>query len=158
MILRNRLSMSDSPFSSHLFDEKRFFEKFIEDLNRANSEVIIESPFSTEKRVNKLDTAFRRLVDKGIKTYVILKHSSLLDPQLASQTELVTKYFENIGIQVLLTSNNHHRKLAIIDRKILWEGSLNILSQSDSREIMRRIDSEYYAQEMFTFLGLGRFI
>lgn len=158
MNLRNRVNMGNTAFASHLYDEKRFYEKFIEDLNKAKTEVIIESPFATEKRVNKLDKAFRSLLDRGIKTYVIMKHSSLLDPQLATQTESVTKYFENIGVQVLLTSNNHHRKLAIIDRRVLWEGSLNILSQADSREIMRRIESEYYAQEMFDFLGLDRFI
>jgi hypothetical protein len=63
-----------------------------------------------------------------------------------------------MGIQVLLCSGNDHRKLAIIDRKVLWEGSLNILSQTKSREIMRRIENETLALEMFEFLRLERFI
>lgn len=49
-------------------------------------------------------------------------------------------------------------EMAILDRQVLWEGSLNILSQSNSREIMRRIQGEDHAQEMFEFLKLGRFI
>jgi hypothetical protein len=61
-------------------------------------------------------------------------------------------------VLVLATSNHHHRKLAILDREILWEGSLNILSQSRSREIMRRIKEKKYAQEMFNFLNLGSFV
>jgi phosphatidylserine/phosphatidylglycerophosphate/cardiolipin synthase-like enzyme len=35
---------------------------------------------------------------------------------------------QRIGVHVLYTGG-HHRKLVIIDRKILYEGSLNVLSQ-----------------------------
>ena len=74
------------------------------------------------------------------------------------QSEDAISLFERIGVQVLLCIGNHHRKLAILDRKILWEGSLNILSQSKCRGIMRRIDNEELALEMFNFFKLGRFI
>lgn len=65
---------------------------------------------------------------------------------------------EIMGVQVLLCVGNHHRKLAILDRKILWEGSLNILSQARSREIMRRIESTKLAMQMFNFLKLERIV
>ena len=63
-----------------------------------------------------------------------------------------------MGVHVIITSGNHHRKLAILDRKVLWEGSLNILSQSYSREVMRRIVSTDQAEEMFRFIKLGKYI
>ena len=74
------------------------------------------------------------------------------------QSEDAIRTFEVMGVQVLLCIGNHHRKLAILDRQILWEGSLNILSQTYSREIMRRIDSEKLAMEMFEYLKLERII
>ena len=74
------------------------------------------------------------------------------------QSEETISLFERMGVQVLLCIGNHHRKLAILDRQILWEGSLNILSQNHSREIMRRIDSEKLAMEMFEYLKLERII
>jgi len=43
-------------------------------------------------------------------------------------------------------------------RKILWEGSLNILSQNQSREIMRRIENEQITLETFNFLKLEKFL
>jgi hypothetical protein len=61
-------------------------------------------------------------------------------------------------VQVLLCLGNHHRKLAILDRSIVWEGSLNILSQTYSRELMRRIEDRESAEQMFIFLNLDRFI
>ena len=105
-----------------------------------------------------LSPIFKRLVDRGVKVYIITRDPSILENPLANQSSEIIKQFEVMGIHVLATVNNHHRKLAIIDREILWEGSLNILSQTNSREIMRRIESSYFAQEMFDFLNLEKFI
>jgi hypothetical protein len=52
----------------------------------------------------------------------------------------------------------HHRKLAIIDRRLLWEGSLNMLSQNDSCEIMRRIESNSLATQMIHFARLDKYL
>ncbi|HPI41140.1 MAG TPA: hypothetical protein PLJ21_10075, partial [Pseudobdellovibrionaceae bacterium] len=75
-----------------------------------------------------------------------------------TQSESEIEALEALGIQVFLCIGNHHRKLAIIDRKVLWEGSLNILSQTRSREIMRRLDGGGFAEDMFNFLNFGRYI
>ncbi len=64
---------------------------------------------------------------------------------------------QDIGVLVLHTGG-HHRKLAILDRQILFEGSLNILSQNDSCEIMRRIESQVLAQQMIVFTKLHKFV
>lgn len=77
---------------------------------------------------------------------------------MAFQSEVEISNFERIGLQTFICSGNHHRKLAILDREILWEGSLNILSQAYSREVMRRTHGKKFAGEMFEFLKLGRFI
>ena len=60
---------------------------------------------------------------------------------------------QEIGIKVFYTIK-HHRKLAIIDEEILWEGSLNILSQGDSCEIMRRTVSSSLVYQMLCFIKL----
>ena len=62
---------------------------------------------------------------------------------------------QHYGIQVIYIQG-HHRKLAIIDRQILYEGSLNILSQNNSREIMRRIESRELAWQMARFVDIDR--
>ena len=141
-----------------LFDEKNFYKQFTRDLLHAQNEVIIESPFITTERMNKLVPIFNKLVKRDIKVYVITRDPKEHQPPYAKQSEYEIQHFEKIGVQVLICLGNHHRKLAIIDRQILWEGSLNILSQIKSREIMRRIEGDNYAQDMFNFLKLKRFI
>ena len=142
--------------SSSLFDEKTFYQKFIDDLKQCEKEVIIESPYITNSRAQQLRPIFQRLVDRGVKVYIITRDPREHDANLEVQAEGEIAEFEIMGVQVLLCSGNHHRKLAILDRKILWEGSLNILSQTRSREIMRRMEGGKLAMQMFTFLNLGR--
>lgn len=145
-------------FTSRLFDEKSFYSSFLSDLEDCEQEVIIESPFISRTRMNILLPFFKRLVNRGVTVYVVTKDPSILEEPLATYSSEVIQEFEILGVHVLVASNHHHRKLAILDRKVLWEGSLNILSQTNSREIMRRIEGEGHAQEMFEFLKLGRFI
>lgn len=157
MWFKSKTSASDD-FNSSLFDEKTFYSSFIRDLLECKEEVIIESPFISLARMDHLFPIFEKLIEKDIKVYVITKSANILEKPLASYSRQVIREFEILGVHVLSASNNHHRKLAILDRKILWEGSLNILSQTKSREIMRRIQGDNHAQAMFDFLKLNKFI
>lgn len=149
---------SSNFISSELHDETTFYKAFIKDLKKCKEEVIIESPFIACQRMSLIAHIFDDLVERKIKVYVITRDPEEHDLSMRQQAEEEIRNFEMIGVQVLITSGYHHRKLAIIDRKILWEGSLNILSQSYSREIMRRITGTKPAKEMFKFLKLEKFI
>lgn len=143
---------------SNLFDEKTFYSSFLGDLESCQGEIILESPYITTERTNLFIPVFKRLLERKIKIYVMTRNPKEHISGMMSQSEEAIRTFEIMGVQTLICVGNHHRKLAIIDRKILWEGSLNILSQTKSREIMRRIESEEFSLEMFNFLKLGRFI
>jgi phosphatidylserine/phosphatidylglycerophosphate/cardiolipin synthase-like enzyme len=125
---------------SRLYDQNSFYSAFERSLLCAQSEVIIESPFITMRRLNALLPIFRKLRRKGVKIVINTKPPEEQDDFLRSQTLEAVPILQNLGANVYYTGG-HHRKLAIIDRQILWEGSLNILSQGDSCEIMRKIES-----------------
>lgn len=145
-------------YSSTLHDEKTFYSAFLRDLDRAKEEIIIESPFITSARMKMLWPSLKRAYSKGIKVYIITRDPNDHSDGYEVQSESEIEALEALGIQVFLCIGNHHRKLAIIDRKVLWEGSLNILSQTKSREIMRRLDGGGFAVDMFNFLNFGRYI
>ncbi len=144
--------------TSKLFNENTFYQSFISDLEKCKSEVIIESPFITTLRMNDFRSVFEKLLEKGVKIYIFTRDPGEHELPMANQAEDEIQYLERIGIQTLICLNNHHRKLAILDKKILWEGSLNILSQNKSREIMRRIEGKESAMQMFDFLNLRKFL
>ena len=134
------------------------YQKFLQDLSNCQEEVIIETPFITTQRMNTFDSIFKILLKKGVKIYIITRDPKEHDNGYEIQSEKSIRWCEALGIQVLLCVGNHHRKLAILDRKLLWEGSLNILSQACSREIMRRIESQEATKELFNFLKYDRYI
>jgi len=144
--------------TSCLYDEKTFYKAFLKDLEHCQKEVIIESPFITSGRMKMLWPILRKLYTKGVKIFIVTRDPKEHVDSYESQSESEIEALEATGIQVLLCTGNHHRKLAIIDRTILWEGSLNILSQIHSREIMRRLEGGGHALDMFNFLNFGRYI
>jgi len=145
-------------FKSSLYDESTFYPQFVEDLLHASREVVIESPFITTERMKKLFPLFEKLIRRDIGVYVFTRDPKEHSEVYEVQSEEAIQRFEELGVQVLLCTGNHHRKLAAIDRKILWEGSLNILSQMKSREIMRRIDDKQTTLDTLQFLKLERFL
>ena len=145
-------------FTTSLHDEKTFYQAFIRDLEQCHREVIIESPFITTERMNQFKPILSMLIERGIKVFIITRDPNEHTNGYEEQSEVAIRHCEALGVQVLLCSGNHHRKLAIIDRNILWEGSLNILSQHKSREIMRRLEDGGFAEDLFNFLNFGRYI
>ncbi len=152
------MSASSALLLSKLFDEKTFYQTFLRDLEACTKEVIIESPYITSSRMRTFDRILTKLLKKGVKIYIITRDPKEHEIGMEIQSEDTISWCESIGIQVLLCSGNHHRKLAILDRAILWEGSLNILSQTQSREIMRRLNGEELAMQMFEYLKLENFL
>lgn len=143
---------SDFQTTSYILaDENSFYYKFEQDLNQAKQEVIIESPFITVPKMKSLKPVFERLVNRGVAVYIITRHPEEHDPVMAEHSEAGIQFFEKLGIQVLLCKS-HHRKLAIIDRSIVWKGSLNILSHRSSREFMEREENKQKVEALFTFL------
>ena len=140
-----------------LHDEKTFYPHFLSDLEQSQSEVIIESPFITIARMKTFWPVFRRLVARGVKVYIVTRDPREHTDGYDDQSEVEIQEFEAVGIQVLMCTGNHHRKLAIIDRNILWEGSLNILSQAKSREFMRRLEDGGFAVDLFNFIGYEKY-
>lgn len=148
---------ADRLFSSKLYNQDNFYPALLSDLRKAKKQVIIESPFITYKRLTTLLPTFRLLRRRHVQVVINTKHLDELEPIYRVQTEQAIAELQELGVLVLCTVG-HHRKLAIIDRYITWEGSLNILSQNDSCEFMRRINSKQLASQMLDFLHLEEFI
>lgn len=143
--------------ASQLYDERTFYQAFVRDLHLCKDEVIIESPFITSNRIASLLPIFKKMRSRGINIVVNTRDPSEHPAPYNIQAWTAIEQMQQIGVELLFTGK-HHRKLAIFDRRILWEGSLNMLSQNDSCEIMRRIESVELALEMIGFIGISRFV
>lgn len=138
---------------STLLNEQTFYTVFLRDLDRCRKSLLIESPFITQARMSALCPSFRRLTKRGVRVVINTRHPQEHEPRMRCEAYAAIAELRNLGITMLYT-DYLHRKVAVIDSGILYEGSLNILSQSMSCELMRRSISPETARQMINFLKL----
>src|SRR3989344_6929814 len=98
--------------NSSLHDESTFYPQFVGDLLHASREVVIESPFITAQRMKTLYPVFEKLISKDISVYIFTRDPAEHSDTYKIQSEEAIRRFEELGVQVLLCTGNHHRKLA----------------------------------------------
>lgn len=142
---------------SKLYGQNAFDNQFMRDLQKARKSAIIESPFLRTVRVEKFIPILHRLKKRGVTILLNTKPLEEHDEIYRLQVQKSLSLLQSVGVEVLFTVK-HHRKLAIIDREIIYEGSLNIFSYRDSCEIMRRTTSALEAEMLIDFIGLNKFM
>lgn len=136
-----------------MYDQDTFYKSFEKDLLLAQNEVIIESPFITVKRINELLPIFTRLRNRGVGITINTRNPEEHDANYEAQAFQSIAALQELDVRVLYTVK-HHRKIAVIDKTIVWNGSLNILSQNDSCEIMWRVNSSDTAYRLLRYINV----
>lgn len=131
-----------------------FAHDFQLDLVECTNEVVILSPFIST-RAREYFAIFSSLVANKVRVEVYTK-------PLREQPANLEKYFVTVE-NVLRQTGVHffvrpgmHEKAASLDKRILWHGSLNILSHNDTRESMLRFDSAELTEQVLAELQLVR--
>jgi len=128
------------------FTETTFYPAFISDLENAKSEVVIFSPFITQRRLGTLAEDIRNLVARKVKLSVYTRPPNKMfetkkerqDENLIRGASDSIEYLRRIGATVNVRPEMHE-KIAVIDLKTWWIGSLNIFSHAHTHEGMIRI-------------------
>ena len=150
------MSIFNSYSAIQMYDEQSFYRAFQKDLYSARKSVIIESPFITLRRIEELLPVIIKLGRKGVLVTVNTRNPIEHDEEYEMQALVAIEKLQGLGVKVLYTVK-HHRKLAIIDGTVAWNGSLNILSQHDSCEIMWRVVSKGIADQLLGFIKLTKY-
>ena len=142
---------------SSLYNQETFDKQFLRDIKSARTSLIIESPFIRSKRVGRLLPILTKLRRRGVSIIINTRNPNEHDKEYELQATTAITSLKELGVTVLFTVK-HHRKIAIIDREVFYEGSLNILSYYDSCEIMRRTVSTSEAEVLIHFIGLNKYL
>jgi len=134
-----------------VFSEGTFYPAFLNDLARAKESIVIMSPFATQTGTSRWVDSIRAAQAKGVRIRILTRPAGEFGGGSSAEVaELVTE-LRRLNIVVDLRAKMHE-KVAILDGHILWHGSLNILSHSNTHESMLRIDSKIACEQ------LGRFV
>jgi hypothetical protein len=107
------------------------------DISRSKQRVVIYSPFLTQDRFSYLEPQIKAAVERGVSMYVVTKTHADRGKRELPQCKAIEGFLEHRGV-VVIHKAKMHEKIVFVDETILWTGSLNTLSHSDTREIMER--------------------
>lgn len=145
LLLASKTKPTSNSGSISWFTGEGFYKAFGKDLRSVKSKVFLASPFTTAQGTERWMQTFRDLRAKEVEIVGFTKPINEKDATTNS-AEIHTS-LEGV-FKELRPVSKMHEKLAVFDQRIVWLGSLNILSHKNSTEIMIRIDSPDFAQSI----------
>lgn len=133
--------------------QRHFFAMLAGDLSRARRRVVIYSPFITENRIAQLQPQLRAAIARGVQICVVTKATGDRANRDSRNYRKSEGVLEDWGI-VVVHKRNMHEKLVFVDDEVLWSGSLNPLSFSETQEIMERRRSRQVVDDFAKTLRL----
>jgi hypothetical protein len=127
-----------------IYDSHTFYPIYSADVLAARNEILIVSPFLAKQRTL---SSLAYLTAANVKAIVVTKppddYADKDIPKISECIELLAQQ----GI-VVKTKNRIHQKFAILDQRLIWYGSINLLSYGKSEESIMRIDNVNIAAEL----------
>ena len=117
--------------------QEDFYRFLLHDVLHARTRIVIYSPFITQNRLAELGPLLRAAVERGVRVFVVTKARSERGKREKGMYRMLENTLSAWDITVI-HKQNMHEKLVFIDEDILWEGSLNPLSFSNTVEHMER--------------------
>ena len=128
------------------FTSKTFWAAFGPELAGTKDSVIFVCPYLDRERVENMLPSLRPLRDSGKSMFLLMREppswfrrSELSDAQKKefAEIESLTALLSQSGVNCEMR-DWVHQKFCIIDREIIWSGSLNIFCHSHSKDQMHR--------------------
>ena len=111
------------------------------------SDIIIVSPYMTKKRLFQMLNVLSSGINNGAKLTIITRPESDYKEKDKSAFENMVNSIRITGAGIIFKSNIH-QKFAVIDQRIVWYGSINLLSFGSAEESIMRLDSINIANEL----------
>ena len=130
-----------------IFDKDNFQTVYSNDILNASNEITIVSPFITKKRTIQMSADLQLAIQNSVAVTIVSRPEEEYKPKDLSSWNETVAILKNIGA-TLLFKPNIHQKFAVIDQKIVWYGSINLLSFGTSEESMMRLVNTNIAFEL----------
>ena len=142
----------DAP-TNIIFTKDSFFPVYLQDITVASEHLLIVSPFVTKKRILQMMEHFSEVLKKQVKITIITRPADEFKKDRRTTLENLFSMIEKADIH-LIFKPKIHQKFAIIDKKITWYDSINLLSFGYSEESIMRLESSSIAYELIQSIGM----
>lgn len=144
---------NDQDIENIIFNRSNFLPVYTGDILKGQREILIVSPFISKTRLNKMIQYLEDAVKSRLRVIVVTRPPSDFndnDRQILSQ---LNEDIIDLGIELLYRSKIH-QKFSIIDNRIVWYGSINLLSYGKSEESIMRLKNSSIAFELYKSIGI----
>lgn len=130
-----------------IFNEDNFLSVFCHDIISAKKEIVIVSPYVKKRRTLQMVQHLKIALEKHIRVIVVTRPVEDLKAEAGGAVQEILDFVKTNDIRVVYKSDIH-QKFAIMDQKVVWYGSINLLSYGNAQESMMRIESVNIASEL----------
>ncbi len=148
-------SIADEPVDS-IFDKSNFLPVYSNDMMNASREIVIVSPFVAKRRSMQMLEYMNAALGRGVRVVVVTRPATDCKNSDRPALEATLDLLKKSAVRVVFRPNIH-QKFAVLDRRIVWYGSINLLSFGSAEESMMRLVSSNIAHELMeSIMGRGR--
>lgn len=130
-----------------IYDYESYGEIFTKDLRQAQKEIIISSPAISSKKVEAMISDLMEKQICGVNIIIVTWEPDIYGYGDGGHWAELHERMRKAGFLVNLVSD-HCEHFTIIDREIVWYGSMNFLSKADLEDNLMRVISKEIAAEL----------
>jgi len=130
-----------------IFDIDTYGDIYWQDLEEATKEIVISSPRLNNYKVNRLISALKARQQSGLKVTIVTWHPDYYKYGKSDFRMELMERLRQAGFRIELVEQTCER-FAVIDNKIVWYGSVNLLSKEDIEDNLMRVESPEIASEL----------
>ena len=130
-----------------IYDRGNYTEVFERDLVEAEQEIVVASPGLRRQKVERMISLLKPRQEAGIKVTVITLHPDYVRFGDPVDVQMMIDGLRRAGISVSLTDSESEH-FAVIDKKLVWHGGMNLLGKEDAWDNLIRVESVKAAAEL----------
>ena len=130
-----------------IYDIDTYQSVYEKDLQEADKEIVISSPYMSRNKVIKLIRSLKEKQESGVKVTIVTLHPNVYRYGRESHRVELLELLRTAGFHIELVEEDCKR-YAVIDKEIVWYGSINLLSKEDVEDNIMRVVSKEIAAEL----------
>ena len=130
-----------------IYDIDTYLPVYEKDLMEAEKEIIISSPTLSRNKVVNMIRMLKDKQENGIRVTIVTWHPNVYMYGRESYRVALLEMLRGNGFHIELMEEDCKR-YAVVDREIVWYGSINLLSKEDVEDNIMRVVSKEIADEL----------
>ena len=138
-----------------IYDRGNYTEAFERDLVEAEREIVIASPGLRLRKVERMLFLLKPRQEAGVRVTVVTLHPEASRFDSFEDLQNMLTLMRGAGIEVVLTDSESEH-YAVIDKKLVWHGGMNLLGKEDVWDNLIRVESVKAAAELLEMTQRAR--